>query len=167
MSPTTPSGHCWGYCYLGTLFSLSSQCNSFEDRVHVDEIYQHPFFKAVALTGLENRATGVVVPVMATRVTFRIIFHRKLQTVVEGAIMVNIEGGINLNSLAFNALVQCQATGGTSVRILSVRAWGVNVSEMSKKICKNVHSRKFVRKCSIKKRCCSFYGVKWMDSNNQ
>ena len=49
-------GYCRGYYeYTGTPSSLSSHCNSFEDRVPVDEIYVHPIFKWVAVTWLSDK----------------------------------------------------------------------------------------------------------------
>ena len=47
----------------GTLLSLSSQCNSFEDRVPVDEIYGYLIFKWVAVAELQWLGKYEMVPV--------------------------------------------------------------------------------------------------------
>ena len=52
-----PGGNYWNY-YPDTLSSLSSHCNSFEDRVPVDLIYGYPIFKWVALTWFKDRVPG-------------------------------------------------------------------------------------------------------------
>ena len=44
--------HCWG-SYHGTLSSL---CNSFEDRAPIDEVYRWPILKWVAVTWLKDSA---------------------------------------------------------------------------------------------------------------
>ena len=48
----TPGGCCRD-CHLGTLLFSLSHCNSYEDRVPVDEIYGCPIFRWVAVTWLK------------------------------------------------------------------------------------------------------------------
>ena len=61
-----PGSHCWNY-YHGAQSFKSSHCNSFEDRVPVDEIYRYPIFKWVAVTRQEWEGTRIVTPAIATR----------------------------------------------------------------------------------------------------
>ena len=57
-----------GSCAGATVMVSCRYCNSLEDRANIDEIYGCPIFKWIIMTGLEDRAPGLV-PVMATSVT--------------------------------------------------------------------------------------------------
>ena len=65
--------HYW--YYTGTL--PCRLCNSFEDRIPVDEIYGCPIFKRVALTRLQDRASIILVPLMIAIVIYSITGPRR------------------------------------------------------------------------------------------